>query len=100
MSNGDEMSNDKNEHANKPGEREFKIQIDRIHYTVTKPQMTGLELRNVPQPPIPADRDLFEVVPGHPDRKLSDTDIVEIANGKRFFTAPGTINPGWSKLAL
>ena len=87
------LSEDKNE------QREFKIQIDRVHYTVTQPQMTGRELRNVPRPPIPADRDLFEVVPGHPDRKLADADIVEITNGTRFFTAPGTINPG-SEAAL
>jgi hypothetical protein len=72
----------------------FKIQIDRVHYTVTKHEMTGLELRNVPPTPIGADRDLFEVVPGHPDRKIADADVIEITNGKRFFTAPGHINPG------
>ncbi len=73
---------------------EFRIQIDRIHYVVTKPEMTGTELRAVPQPPIGPDRDLYEVVPGQPDRKLADTDLVEMRNGKRFFTAPGHINPG------
>ena len=84
------MSNEPEGH--KP--EQFQIQIDRVHYTVSKPQMTGAELRAVPQPPIGADRDLFEVVPGHPDRKLGDADVVEIRNGKRFFTAPATINPG------
>jgi hypothetical protein len=88
------MSSENNEQHDKPEQHEFKIQIDRVHYTVTQSRMTGLELRNVPPTPIPADRDLFEVVPGHPDKKLADTDTVEIANGKRFFTAPGTINPG------
>jgi hypothetical protein len=73
---------------------EFKIQIDRAHYTVTKHEMTGLELRSVPPTPIGPDRDLFEVVPGHPDRKVADGDIVEITSGKRFFTAPAHINPG------
>jgi hypothetical protein len=33
-------------------------------------------------------------VPGHPDRKILDETIVEISNGKRFFTAPAHINPG------
>ena len=80
--------------AESPEKHGFNILIDRVHYTVTKAEMTGLELRNVPPSPIPADRDLFEVVPGHPDRKLGDADVVEITNGKRFFTAPGTINPG------
>ena len=73
---------------------EYRIQIDRVHYTVTQHQMTGLELRHVPTPPIGPDRDLFEVVPGHPDRKIADDEVVEITNGKRFFTAPAHINPG------
>lgn len=77
-----------------PGPREFQIQIDRVHYAVTKSQMTGAELRRVPTPPIGPDRDLFEVVPGGPDRKIEDIDVVEIKNGKRFFTAPAQINPG------
>jgi hypothetical protein len=72
----------------------FNIQIDRAHYVVTTPQMTGQELRNVPPMPIPATRDLFEVVPGHPDVKIGDADIVHMTNGKRFFSAPATINPG------
>jgi len=75
-------------------EHEFHIQIDRAHYTVTKERMTGLELRHVPSPPIGPDRDLFEVVPGGTDRKIGDTDVVEIRDGKRFFTAPAQINPG------
>ena len=74
--------------------QEFKIQIDRTHYDVTLPEMTGAQLRHVPTPPIGADRDLFEVVPGGSDRKIGDNDIVKIRNGLRFFTAPAQINPG------
>ena len=73
---------------------EFHIQIDRQHYTVEKQQMTGAELRTVPTPDIGNDRDLFQVVPGHPDRKLEDADVVEMHDGMRFFTAPRHINPG------
>jgi len=73
---------------------DFQIQIDRVHYTVHQSQMTGADLRRVPPTPIGPDRDLFEVVPGHPDQKVGDEDVVEIRNGKRFFTAPSTINPG------
>lgn len=72
----------------------FNIQIDRQHYTVTVETMTGAELRQIPDPGIANDRDLFEVVPGHADRKIEDGEAVEIRNGLRFFTAPGTINPG------
>lgn len=77
-----------------PGPDQFQIQIDRVHFTVTSVQLTGAELRQIPQPPIGADRDLFEVVPGAPDRKVGDSDSVDIKNGKRFFTAPSQINPG------
>jgi hypothetical protein len=56
--------------------------------------MTGVQLRNVPNPPIGPERDLFEVVPGGSDRKIGNADVVEIRNGLRFFTAPGQINPG------
>ncbi len=72
----------------------FEIQIDRAHFTVTMKQMTGLQLRHLPTPPIGPDRDLFEVVPGGSDRKIGDEQVVEIRNGLRFFTAPAQINPG------
>jgi len=80
----------------KPHPKVFHIQIDREHYEIETAEMTGAQLRKVPPTPIPPERDLFEVVPGHPDRKIESDDIVEIRNGLRFFTAPGTINPGRS----
>lgn len=80
----------------KGGPHQFQIQIDRVHYTITQSQMTGAALRQLAQPPIGADRDLFEVVPGAPDRKVGDADPVSIKNGTRFFTAPTQINPGRS----
>jgi Multiubiquitin len=70
------------------------IQIDRVHHEVDVAEMTGEQLRQLPQPPIGPDRDLFEVVPGHPDRKIEDNMEVELRNGTRFFTAPAHINPG------
>ena len=77
-----------------PHPEQFQIQIDRVHYTVDKPQMTGAELRKVPPTPIGPERDLFRVVPGGQDVKVEDNDVVEIKNGMRFFTAPSNINPG------
>jgi hypothetical protein len=35
--------------------KKFQIQIDRVHYTVSREQMTGRELRQVPQTPIGPD---------------------------------------------
>ena len=72
----------------------FHIKIDRVEYRVEQEEMTGTQLRQVPTPPIGSDRDLWEVIPGQADRKIGDTDVVEIVNGKRFFTAPAHINPG------
>ncbi len=73
---------------------QFQIHIDRVHFTVHVEAMTGAELRQLPTPPIGADRDLFEVVPGGVDRKIGDSDSVPLRNGQRFFTAPAQINPG------
>jgi hypothetical protein len=33
-------------------------------------------------------------VPGGSDKKIGDSDVVEMRNGLRFFTAPAQINPG------
>jgi len=72
----------------------FRIRIDRTDYVVHQEEMTGLELRHVPKPPIGPDRDLFEVVLGGSDRKIGNDEIVKIRDGLRFFTAPAQINPG------
>ena len=72
----------------------FHIQIDRTEYEVFEDKLSGAELRKVPSPPIPPERDLFQVIPGHPDEKIKDDDPVQIYDGLRFFTAPNTINPG------
>ena len=51
-----------------PGQprQEFHIQIDREHFTVSEPALTGAQLRQLPNPLIGPDRDLFEVVPRRP----------------------------------
>lgn len=85
------MSDSPPEEAHEP---DFRIQIDRTHYTVHQKEMTGAQLRQVPTPPISADRDLYEVVPGQQDRLIEDSTIVGIKDGLRFFTAPHHINPG------
>lgn len=74
----------------------FHIKIDRTEYKVTVEELTGEQLRQLPHPPIGADRDLFEVIPDQPDRKITPDYVVEIYNGKRLFTAPAHINPGSS----
>ena len=75
-------------------DKTFEIQIDRVLYKLTENRLTGADLRRVPEPPIPPERDLFEIIPGHPDRKVEDDDRIVIRDGLRFFTVPNTINPG------
>jgi hypothetical protein len=77
-----------------PHPHQFHIQIDREHYTVTEPKLTGAEIRKVPPTPIPADRDLYLVRPGQDDLLIADDELVEMRDGLRFFTAPSHINPG------
>jgi hypothetical protein len=72
----------------------FRIQIDRAHYTVHQEEMTGEQIRHVPESPIPPDRDLYEVRPGETDVLIRNDDVVRIRDGLRFFTAPHHINPG------
>jgi len=75
-------------------DKDSHILIDRVSYPVEKRELTGTELRMIPKPPIGPDRDLWQVIPGGTDRKISDSEVVEIHNGERFFTAPSHINPG------
>ena len=77
-----------------PGHKVVTIQIDRTEYEWPKEKISGAQLRRLPPTPIPPERDLFQVIPGHPDRKIKDDDTVEVHDGLRFFTAPNTINPG------
>ena len=86
--------NDSNQKDKTDKDQKFQIHIDRTHFTVGDAVLTGAQLRELPQPPIGPDRDLFEVVPGGTDRKIEDTTNVSMRNGLRFFTAPAHINPG------
>ena len=84
------------ERPDKPDPKGFRIRIDRTDYTVTKEKLSGAQLRELPTPPIPPDRDIYQVVPGHEDLKIKDDDTVQMHDGLRFFTVPNTINPGTS----
>jgi hypothetical protein len=71
------------------------IQIDHKPYKAPRPVMTGTEIRQLAQPPIGADRDLFRVIPGPADDvKVGDQESVSLEPGMHFYSAPKTINPG------
>jgi hypothetical protein len=76
----------------KPGE--VPILIDGAHLVAPHREMTGAQLRQLPQPPIGADRDLWLDVDGGLDRIIADTDTVDLHPQMRFFTVPRVINPG------
>ena len=84
----------------KPENKPFTIRIDRAQYHWSEEKISGSELRKLPAPPIPPDRDLFQVVPGHSDRQIKDDDTIDVYDGLRIFTAPNTINPGVSRFWL
>jgi len=56
--------------------------------------LTGRQIRELVSPPIGADRDIFEIVPGGSDKKIEDGEAVTIRDHLRFFSAPRNINPG------
>lgn len=87
-----------------PVDQGTTILIDRKEYHVPWPVhgenvLTGLEIRNLADPPIDQSRDLFKIVVGGSDRKVDDDTEVEIRDGIRFFTAPRQINPGRGRQA-
>jgi Prokaryotic E2 family E/Multiubiquitin len=83
------------QHDDKTEKGHINISIDDKKYRAPKEVMTGTELRHLAQPPIAADRDLFEEVAGPADdKKIADEERVQLKSGMRFYSAPRTINPG------
>jgi hypothetical protein len=71
------------------------IQIDRGSFQLHRGTLTGAELRQLPNPEIAADRDLFLVAGGgEDDRLIHDQQRLELADGMSFFTVPRTILAG------
>ena len=75
-------------------QRVIPIFIDGVKYDAPA-EVTGQELRNLPTPPISADRDLWLEIPGPKDDELiRPENSYELKPGSHFYTAPSTINPG------
>lgn len=74
---------------------EIPITIDKRPYKAPKPEMTGGELRQLADPDIGPERDLWQVTRGPGDDfKIANDHTVTVSPGDRFFSAPGEINPG------
>ena len=71
------------------------IFIDGDKFEVPDGAISGQALRELPDPDVPADRDLWLEVPGPADDVLiNPTETYEVKAGMNFYTAPATINPG------
>jgi hypothetical protein len=77
------------------GPREIPIKIENKPYKAPKSSMTGLELRDLADPKITPDRDLYLEVHGRgKDRLIGDQEAVALEPGMHFYIAPKTVNPG------
>lgn len=86
---------EKIDHDHNQERRVIPIFIDDIKYDAPSQIMTGQALRELPTPPIQADRDLWLEVPGPQDDVLIRPDqTYEVKPGNHYYTAPSTINPG------
>jgi len=74
--------------------KKIVIHIDRTKFEVEDKEMTGTELRALPEPDIGPEFDLWLEVPGGEDDRIDAEEPVRLKNGTHFFTAPSTINPG------
>lgn len=70
------------------------IHIDRKKHKVDEPFLTGSQLRQLPDPDIGVEFDLWREVPGGEDDRVDNDERVKLKNGMHFFTAPSNINPG------
>lgn len=85
-----------NEVAKKPPtpEKQVVIHIDRKPFKVAVEELTGSELRALPDPDIGPEFDLWLEEPGGEDKRIENEEPVKLRNGMHFFTAPSVINPG------
>ncbi len=62
------------------------IFIDGNKYEVTEATLTGAQIRALGQ--VPAGYRLFQDLPGHEDRLIEDSTVVEIKPGEKFYSLP------------
>jgi hypothetical protein len=74
----------------------FKVRIDRETFEVAQQRITGQQLRELPNPPIGDDRDLYEEVADGDDKLIKRSDVVTLNEDDitAFFTSPTHVTPG------
>jgi multiubiquitin len=79
--------------AKKPA-KTTTIHIDRKQYKVEGDEVTGAQLRSLPDPDIGPEFDLWREVPGGEDVKIEPDQTIKIKDGTHFFSSHSHINPG------
>ncbi len=91
------MSETEQQSQHEPEHDSIPVYIDRVHYDAPSHHMTGEGLRDLPKPPVPTDRDLWQEVEGPTDDILIRPEgNYEVKTWTHYYTAPKTINPGVS----
>lgn len=70
------------------------ILIDGKKVLAPRGELTGAEIRNLVDPPIGEDRDLWLDRDGTLDDLVEDDEVIKLRPQMRFFTVPRVINPG------
>lgn len=89
------MTNGTNDRPGAPGK--VPILIDGRRVLASRGSHTGAELRQLTDPPIGPDRDLWLDREGALDDLVEDEESVHLRPQMRFFTVPRVINPGASR---
>jgi hypothetical protein len=74
--------------------RQATIFINGVPYRVDDRPVTGADLRQVPTPPISSDFDLIEEKVEGEDVIVHEDEVVQLADGRRFFVVPRRILAG------
>jgi hypothetical protein len=88
------IDTERGEHDRHP--RKFRVRIDREDFEVAQQSITGQQLRELPNPPIADDRDLYQEVANGDDKLIKKSDVVTLNEDAitAFFTSPTHVTPG------
>ena len=75
-------------------DRHCTIYLDRVAYRVDPSRLTEVDLRALPDPDVPDNREIWRDVADAQDELVEPGQAIRVTNGSRFFTVPRRINPG------
>ncbi|MGW6012453.1 multiubiquitin domain-containing protein [Streptomyces sp. NPDC055210] len=66
--------------------RHVRVFIDGHEYDAPARRVTETDLRHLPRPAVPDDKELWLDIPDAPDRPLEENETIDLTSGMRFFT--------------